>query len=52
MELLVPNMRLFPYMIAGLELIAAVVYFYYTEWRVGLVWLLVGAANFAFAGIK
>jgi hypothetical protein len=45
-------MHFFPYAVALGELAAGAVYFYYHEWRLGIVWLSVGIANAAFAGIK
>jgi hypothetical protein len=47
----VPPFRVFPYLVAGGELTAGVVYAYYGEWRLAIVWIGVGIANLAFAGI-
>ena len=47
-----PIIRVFPYTIAGMEIIAAAIYLYHREWRLAIVWLGVGIANAAFAGIK
>ena len=41
-----------PYAVAILELGAGVVYLLYQEWRLAIIWLGVGVANAAFAGIK
>ena len=41
-----------PYMVAVLELGAGAVYCLYREWRLAIVWIGVGIANWAFAGIK
>lgn len=45
-------MRFFPYAVAGLELAAGLVYGFHREWRLAIVWVGVGIANVAFAGIK
>ena len=44
--------QIFPYLIAVLELAAAIVYSWHHEWRLAVVWAGVGVANLAFAGIK
>ena len=41
-----------PYAVAILELGAGAVYCCYQEWRLAIIWLGVGIANAAFAGIK
>ena len=41
-----------PYAVAVLELGAGAVYMLYQEWRLAIIWLGVGIANAAFAGIK
>lgn len=43
---------MFPYAVVALELLAGFVYLYHKEWRLAVVWVGVGIANFAFAGIK
>lgn len=48
----IPFHQLFPYAVAALELCAGAVYLYQHEWRLAIVWVGVGIANFAFAGIK
>ena len=45
-------MRFFPYAVAALEIAAGIVYACNREWRLAIVWFLVGLANVAFAGIK
>lgn len=44
--------RVFPYAVAVLEVLAAGVYLYHREWRLALVWTGYGVAALAFAGIK
>ncbi len=44
--------QIFPYLVAVLELAAGIVYIFYKDWRLAAVWVCVGIANFAFAGIK
>jgi len=44
--------QVFPYAVAVLELAAGVVYLFHAEWRLAIVWVAVGVANMAFAGIK
>lgn len=47
-----PLWQIFPYLVALGELTAGVIYAYYGEWRLAIIWLGVGIANGAFAGIK
>ena len=49
---LVPIWQIFPYLVAALQLCAAIVYCYYAEWRLAIVWAGVAVANLALAGIK
>lgn len=44
--------QIFPLAVAALELCAAVVYVYYRDWRLAIIWCGVGIANMAFAGMK
>jgi hypothetical protein len=44
--------QFFPYTVAALELAAGAVYLAHREWRLAIVWLAVGVANLAFAGVK
>ncbi len=44
--------EVFPYVVASLELLAALVYCGYHNWRFAIIWAGVGIANLAFAGAK
>ena len=45
-------MRVLPYLVAVLQIASALIYFYNREYRIGLVWLGVGFANVAMAGVR
>lgn len=44
--------QVFPYAVSVLEICAGLVYCYYRDWRLAIVWIAVGIANAAFAGVK
>jgi len=45
-------MRIIPYMVAALQIVAGGIYLYHKEWRLSLIWFGVSVANMALAGIK
>ena len=45
------SVQFFPYLVSVLGLAAGVVYLWHREWRLAIVWIGVGIANAAFAGI-
>ena len=51
-EIMPSAIQILPYAVAVLEIAAGAVYVYHYEWRLAFVWLCIGAANAAFAGIK
>lgn len=45
-------MRILPYLIAALQAGASLVYLIKGEWRLAIIWIGVGVANMALAGIR
>lgn len=46
---MIPIWQIFPYAVAVMELMAAIVHLAYGNYRVALIWAGVGIANLAFA---
>ena len=47
-----PIQQVLPYLVSALELGAGIVYLWHKDYRLAIVWVAVGVANAAFAGIK
>jgi hypothetical protein len=44
--------HLFPFAIVALQIGASVVYFWYAEWRLCIIWSGIAVSNWAFVGMK
>lgn len=45
-------LRICPYAVAGMQLLAALIYLWHREWRLAIIWASVSLSNVAFAGIR